>query len=39
MSQAMSCLQDIRKRSELKPTQVTTLDEDAHYGNFIAGAL
>lgn len=39
MSQAMSCLQDIRKRSELKPTQVTTLDEDTHYGNYIAGAL
>lgn len=39
MSQAMSCLQDIRKRSELRPTPVTTLDEDAHYGNYIAGAL
>lgn len=39
MDQRQSCPQDIRKRSELKPTQVTTLDEDAHYGNYIAGAL
>lgn len=39
MFRAMSSLQDIRKRSELKPTPVTTLDEDAHYGNYIAGAL
>lgn len=39
MDQRQTCPQDIRKRNELKPTQVTTLDEDANYGNYIAGAL
>lgn len=36
-SQAMTCLQDNKKGSKLRPTPFTTLDEDAYYGDNIAG--
>lgn len=36
-SQAMTCLQDNKKGSKLRPTPFTTLDEDAYYADNIAG--
>lgn len=36
-SQAMTCLQDNKKESKLRPTPFTTLDEDAYYADNIAG--
>lgn len=38
-SQAMTCLQDNKKESKLRPTPFTTLDEDAYYGDNISGNL
>ena len=40
MSQAMTCFQDIRRRTEIRSSSPTPIvDEDGHYGNYIAGAL
>lgn len=38
-SQAMTCLQDNKQGSKLRPTPFTTLDEDAYYGDNSAGNL